>query len=83
MLQTAADHWNYREDDTGYFAQPDKLFRLVSPAQQEILFGNTARVLSDAPKEIKSRHISNCLTADPAYNKGMAKDLKIPMKAVK
>ncbi|MDP3479997.1 MAG: catalase-related domain-containing protein [Desulfoprunum sp.] len=83
MLQTAADHWNYREDDTGYFAQPGKLFRLMSPAQQEALFGNTARALGDAPKEVKIRHIGNCLKADPAYGKGMAKALKIPMKDVK
>lgn len=57
MLQAAADHWNYREDDTGYFAQPGKLFRLMSPAQQEALFGNTARALGDVPKEVKIRHI--------------------------
>ena len=26
--------------------------------------------MGDAPKEVKVRHIGNCLKADPAYGKG-------------
>ncbi len=70
-LDAAADHWNHRED-TDYFSQPGKLFRLMSTEQQQVLFENTARAMGDAPQEIKMRHIGNCLQADPAYGKGVA-----------
>jgi catalase len=33
----------------------------------------------DAPKEIKLRHIGNCIKADPAYGKGVAKALEISL----
>ncbi len=77
-LSGAADHWSHREDDDDYYSQPGALFRLMSPAQQEALFGNTARAMGDAPREIKLRHIANCLKADPAYGEGVAKALGIP-----
>jgi catalase len=73
-LEGAAAHWDHRED-TDYFSQPGKLFRLMNPALQLALFGNTARALSDAPREIKLRHIGNCLKADPAYGEGVARAL--------
>ncbi len=78
-LSGAADHWNFREDDDDYYTQPGKLFRLMTPEQQEALFGNTARAIADATREIKIRHISNCLKADPAYGKGVADSLGIPL----
>ncbi|MBI3188190.1 MAG: catalase [Gammaproteobacteria bacterium] len=77
-LDGAADHWNHRED-TDYYSQPGALFRLMNAAQQKILFENTARAMGDAPREVKIRHISNCLKADPAYGKGVAKALGIPV----
>ena len=80
-LAGAADHWNHRED-TDYDSQPGALFRLMTPAQQNVLFENTARSLGDAPREIKVRHLSNCLKADPAYGKGVADALKIPLSDV-
>jgi catalase len=79
-LDGAAD--NYPQDDD-YFTQPGKLFRLMSPEQQEVLFGNTARAMGDAPKEIKIRHIGHCLKADPAYGAGVAKALGISLDEVK
>ncbi|HNR30225.1 MAG TPA: catalase, partial [Candidatus Hydrogenedentes bacterium] len=81
-LEGAADHWNYRDDDDDYYTQPGKLFRLMSPEQQQALFGNTARAMGDAPKEIKIRHIGNCLKADPAYGKGVADALGISLSEV-
>ncbi|HQL94797.1 MAG TPA: catalase [Candidatus Hydrogenedentes bacterium] len=81
-LSGAADHWSHREDDDDYYSQPGALFRLMTPAQQEALFGNTARALGDAPREIKIRHIGNCLKADPAYGKGVADALGIPLSEV-
>jgi catalase len=81
-LYGAAARWNFREDDSDYFTQPGKLFRLMSPAQQQVLFENTARAMGDAPQQIKIRHIGNCYKADPAYGKGVAKALGISMSDV-
>jgi len=77
-----AAHWDYREDDADYYTQPGKLFRLMKPDEQERLFANTARAMGDAPKMIKVRHIGNCLKADPAYGKGVADALGIPLSDV-
>ena len=35
--------------------------------------------MGDAPKEVKIRHIGNCMKADPAYGKGVADALGIPL----
>lgn len=78
-LEGAADHWDYREDDDDYYTQPGMLFRLMSTEQQALLFSNTARAMADAPREIKVRHIGNCLKADPAYGKGVADALGISL----
>jgi catalase len=81
-LEGAADHWNYREDDD-YYSQPGALFRLMNPAQKQALFENTARAMGDAPKDIKLRHIGNCMKADPAYGAGVARALGIPIVDIK
>jgi len=81
-LQGDAYHWNFREDDDDYYTQPGLLFRLIGPEKQELLFGNTARAIADAPKEIKIRHINNCMKADPDYGKGVAKAIGIPLSEV-
>ena len=52
----------------------------MSAAQQTVLFENTARSIRAAPREIQLRHIRNCLKADPAYGKGIAEALGIPVK---
>jgi catalase len=80
-ISGAADHWNQREDED-YFTQPGLLFRLMSPDQQKILFGNTGRAMGDAPREVKIRHIGNCQKADPAYGKGVADALGIPLSEI-
>ncbi len=77
-LAGAADRWNHREDDD-YYTQPRKLFQLMSSEEQQVLFGNTARAMGDAPKEIKLRHVGNCMKADPAYGKGVAEALDISL----
>ncbi|MBA3073709.1 MAG: catalase [Anaerolineae bacterium] len=81
-IEGAADHWNFREDDSDYYTQPGMLFNLMNPEQQQALFENTARAMGDAPKEIKVRHIGNCLKADPAYGAGVAKALGISLSDV-
>jgi len=80
-IEGAADHWNHRED-TDYYSQPGALFRLMSAAQQKVLFENTARSVGGAPREIQIRHIKNCLKADKACGKGVADALGIPMSEV-
>jgi len=81
-IEGSADHWNHREDDDDYYSQTDNLFRLMNPKQQQLLFGNTARAMGDAPREVKTRHIGNCLKADPAYGKGVADALGIPLSEI-
>ncbi|MDO9693475.1 MAG: catalase, partial [Candidatus Latescibacteria bacterium] len=80
-LDGAADHWNHREDED-YYSQPGLLFRLMDAAQRQALFDNTARAMGDAPREIKIRHIGNCLRADPAYGEGVAAALGIPVSEI-
>jgi catalase len=76
-LEGAADQWNHREDNDDYYTQPGNLFRGMNVEQQQALFGNTGRAMGDAPKEVKIRHIGNCMKADPAYGKGVAEILGI------
>ncbi len=81
-IEGAADRWNFREDDDDYYTQPGLLFRLMKPAQQKVLFENTARAIGDAPEEVKIRHIGNCLKADKAYGKGVANALNIKLSEI-
>ncbi len=75
-IEGAADHWNHRED-TDYYSQPGRLFKLMNKAQKKALFENTARSISGASKDIQLRHISNCMKADQKYGKGVADALGI------
>ena len=52
-------HWDHRVDDD-HWEQPGNLFRLMTPAQQQALFENTARAMGDARPHIKQRHVENC-----------------------
>ncbi|HCR1545526.1 catalase [Pseudomonas putida] len=70
-LEGAADHWNHRVDED-YYSQPGALFRLMTPAQRQALFDNTARAISGASGEVIQRHIDHCTLADPAYGNGVA-----------
>jgi catalase len=70
-IEGAADHWNHRVDED-YYTQPRALFRLMTPAQQQALFDNTARAISGASEQVKQRHIGNCTLCDPAYGAGVA-----------
>ena len=52
----------------------------MTPAQQQVLFENTARAMGDARQHIKVRHVANCLRADPAYGAGVARALGVDVK---
>lgn len=71
-LEGAADRFDFWEDEPDYFTQPGNLFRLLSPAEQQVLFENTARNMKGVPEEIKHKHIEHCSKADPAYGEGVA-----------
>jgi catalase len=73
-LEGAAARWDHRVDED-YYSQPGDLFRMMSPAQQQTLFENTARSVGGAAREIQERHIGNCARADPAYGAGVARAL--------
>jgi catalase len=80
-LEGDAKRWDHRVDDD-YYTQPRLLFKLMKPSQQKALFENTARDISKAPKEIKIKHIKNCLKADKAYGEGVAKAMGIKLSEV-
>jgi catalase len=75
-LEGTADHWNHRADDD-YFSQVGALFRLMSPAQQQVLFDNTARAIKGVSKHIQQTHIKHCTAADPAYGAGVAAAIEL------
>jgi catalase len=52
----------------------------MTPAQQQVLFENTARAMGDARLHIKERHVANCFRADPAYGAGVARALGLDLK---
>ncbi|HTJ93729.1 MAG TPA: catalase-related domain-containing protein, partial [Pararobbsia sp.] len=75
-------HWNHRVDDD-YFSQPGELFRLMTPAQQQTLFDNTARAIHGVSKPIQQLHIEHCTKADPAYGAGVARAIEALEQAVR
>ncbi|HYJ99844.1 MAG TPA: catalase [Burkholderiaceae bacterium] len=70
-LEGTATHWDHRLDEDCY-SQPGALFRLMTPAQRQVLFENTARSIHGASRAIKDRHVGHCAKADPAYGAGVA-----------
>lgn len=75
-----AYEYNFHEDDNDYFSQPKALFNLMSYAQQQVLFENTARCMGDSPIHIKLRHVMHCFKCDENYGNGVMKELKIDKK---
>ncbi len=78
-LDGAADRYNHREGNDDY-TQPGNLFRLMSPEQQQRLFGNIARHMTGVPREIQLRQICHFFRADPAYGMGVAKALGLDLR---
>jgi catalase len=78
-IEGEAAHYDHYADDD-HWEQPGNLFRLMTPAQQQALFENTARAMGDARRHIKGRHVANCLKADPAYGAGVARALGLDLK---
>jgi catalase len=81
-LDGAAAHWEHRVDEDHY-EQPGILFRKMSPAQQQLLFENTALAMGGVQPHIRERHIDNCAKADPAYGAGVAAAIERQLKAAR
>jgi len=80
-LTGAADHFDHRVD-TDYYSQAGDLFRLMTPDQQQRLFGNIGRSLGGVTRrDIQLRQIKHFYQADPAYGAGVAAALGIDLKS--
>jgi catalase len=67
------DHRDGNDD----YTQPGDLFRLMSPAQKQQLFGNIAGAMNGVPEDIVLRQLGHFHKADPAYAAGVAAALNI------
>jgi len=72
---------DHRVDDD-HWEQPGNLFRMMTSAQRQLLFENTARAMGDAKLHIKQRHVANCTRADPAYGAGVVQALGLDHHAL-
>lgn len=81
-LEGDADNWNHYADDNDHYTQPGNLFRLLTPDKKQLLFENTGRAINGAEEFIKIRHAQNCYIADPAYGRGVAEAMGIPIEKV-
>ncbi|HCN14297.1 MAG TPA: catalase, partial [Alistipes sp.] len=71
--------YDERAYDDDYYTQPGKLWRLMTPEDQQATCENTARAMGDAKLFVKQRHVRNCYRADPAYGEGVARALGISL----
>jgi catalase len=71
-----ASRYDHREGNDDY-TQPGDLFRLMSPAQKQQLFGNIASAMNGVPEEIVRRQLGHFYKADPAYAAGVARALNL------
>lgn len=78
-LSGTADRHDHRLGNDDY-TQPGNLFRLMTPDQQQRLFGNIARHMAGVPQEIQLRAICHFFRADPAYGMGVATALGLDVK---
>ena len=77
-----AYRYDHREDDDDYYTDARALFNLMTDAQKQVLFENTARDMNGVTKEVQLRHIKNCMNVDKAYGLGVAKELGIDEKDI-
>ena len=77
-----AYRYDHREDDDDYYTDARALFNLMTDAQKQVLFENTARDMNGVTKEVQLRHIKNCMNVDKAYGLGVAKALGIDEKEI-
>jgi catalase len=71
-----SDHFNHRVDED-YYTQAGDLFRIMSPAQQNLLINNIVDSLKDTTLDVQKRQLAHFLKADSAYGQGVQKGLGI------
>lgn len=59
-----------------------RIYNTIQMKRQEAIFGNTTRMMGDAPMKIDILLQSNCMKADPTYGKGVANALKILLSGI-
>ena len=75
-----ADRYDHRAGNDDY-GQAGALFRLMSPAQRDLLMDNIAGAMRGVPESIQLRQIGHFQKADPAYGSGVAGRLGLGTKA--
>lgn len=75
-LSGAAGQYDHRED-TDYYSHPAALFKLMNPAQKQLLIDNLVSSMKDVKKDIQKRQIEHFMKIDPEYGQGVAKGLKL------
>src|SRR5215468_976228 len=74
-----ADRYDHRAGNDDY-GQAGALFRLMAPAQRELLLDNIAGAMKGVPEAIQLRQIGHFMKADPAYGAGVATRLGLAAK---
>lgn len=75
-----ADRYSHRTGNDDY-SQPRALFRLMSPAQREVLMDNMAAAMAGVPAEILLRQIVHLARVDEAYGAGVARRVGLSVPA--
>lgn len=70
-LDGAADRFSFKCDAADYYGQTRAFLRIMSNAQKQTLYENTARALADAPKQFKDKHLLHCAECEDEYGKGV------------
>jgi catalase len=73
-----ADRYDHRIGNDDY-TQPGNLFRLMSPLQQAALMDNIAGAMAGVPEHIIQRQLTHFFRADPAYGRGVAERVAMPV----
>jgi catalase len=66
-----AARYDHRQGNDDY-SQPRALFRLMTPAQREVLMDNIAAAMGGVPAEIILRQVAHFHRVDPDYGSGVA-----------
>ena len=69
------DRFNHRDGNDEY-AQPGKLWQLMSPVQRDHLYRNMAVAMQAVPLGIVEWQLGHLARAEPAYAEGVRKALR-------
>ncbi|WP_426152323.1 catalase [Pseudomonas sp. DC3000-4b1] len=78
-ISGAATRYDHRTD-SDYYSQAGALFRLMSPAQQQLLISNIAGAMQGVTEDVVQRQLQHFLKVDLAYGRGIAEALGIPLE---